>query len=198
MARSLPQILVNFHWIVRGEASRAAQLHSAILGRFLKANRIRGVINLRGRHPEFGWWRRERRVCYARGVLHFDAMLDSRMLPSYAMLCGLLAAFDVAPQPVLIKCSGGQDRTSFASALYILHRQGWSSFPDAVAQFARFPFLHFPKARQRWLRLFFTYAQEEAEGRAIGQWIRSDYDPARFANWLDGNTQKLYSRIFPD
>jgi hypothetical protein len=195
--RSAPQILVNFHWIVRGEAARAAQIHSSLLGGFLTANRIAGVINLRGRHPEFGWWQRETRVCGALGVRHFDAMLDSRMLPSRAMLCALLDAFEAAPSPVLIKCSGGQDRTSFAAALYLLHRKGWAALPDALAQLNRFPFLHFPRTGQFWLRLFPCYAQQKADGRSIDRWVRTDYDPEQFAEWLDGNGQRLYGRIFP-
>jgi len=41
--------------------------------------------------------------------------------------------------------SGGQDRTSYAAALYLIHRGGWQAMGAAQAQFARFPYLHFPK-----------------------------------------------------
>ncbi len=48
-------------------------------------------------------------------------MMDSRRLPLRPMLVALFDAFDRAPRPFVIKCSGGQDRTSLAAALYIVH-----------------------------------------------------------------------------
>src|ERR1700754_1490694 len=136
--RKLLDTLYNFHWIVPGEAARSAQAYLGLLKPFLRANRIAAVINLRGRHPKFGWWRYETQVCAALGIAHFDAMLDSKRLPLKEMLVALLDAFDAAPRPFLIKCSGGQDRTSFAAALYIVHRDGWSALDRAERQFARF------------------------------------------------------------
>jgi hypothetical protein len=183
--RSLPQILVNFHWIAAGEAARAAQIHASLLGPFLTANRIASVVNLRGHHPEFGWWRREREACAACQIPHFDAMLDSRLLPTPAMLAALIDAFEAAPRPLLIKCSGGQDRTSLAAALYLLHRDGRDARNAALAQFSRFPYLHFPKARQRWLRLFLDYVEQASGGRRMADWIRHGYDPKSLRTWLD-------------
>jgi hypothetical protein len=177
----------NFHWIVPGEAARAAQLPAMVLGRFLAANGIKSLINLRGAHPEFGWWRREERVCLRNGVRYLNAMLDSRLLPTKAMLCALWDCFDRAQAPLLIKCSGGQDRTSLASALYLLERRGWTwtAVTEADAQFARFRFLHFPTPEQRWLAAFPEFARESAQGAPIGRWIRGGYDPHALAAWLD-------------
>src|SRR6185437_1960388 len=110
--RSAAQLLYNFHWVVPGEAARAAQDYAGFLGPFLAGQGIAAIVNLRGNHPEFRWWRRETAICRKWGVAHFDAMLDSRLLPTRAMLAGLFDAFEAAPRPFLIKCSGGQDRTS--------------------------------------------------------------------------------------
>ena len=85
---------------------------------------------------------------------------------------------------MLIKCSGGQDRSSFASALYILHRKGWNGLEAAQAQFARWPYLHFPKKQQRWLRAFLDFAEEGAKGRPLGEWIGGEYTPESFKAWL--------------
>ncbi len=104
-------ILYNFHWVVPGEAGRAAQAYIGMLGAFLRGNQIAGLINLRGRNPKYSWWRNETKVCEALGVVHLDAMLDSRKLPTRAMLAGLFEAFDGVPKPFIVKCSGGQDRT---------------------------------------------------------------------------------------
>ena len=181
--RSLPQLLYNFHWFAPGEAARSAQDYAGFLGPFLAANGIKSVINLRGRHPEFRWWRRETAICRARNIAHFDAMLDSRLLPTRAMLAGLFEAFALTPLPFLIKCSGGQDRTSLAASLYILQRGG--ELGAAEAQFARFPFLHFPKRHQRWLSHLPAYVQQRGGGD-LARWARDHYDPSDLADWLRG------------
>jgi hypothetical protein len=103
------------------------------------------------------------------------------------MLAGLFDAFDAAPKPFVIKCSGGQDRTSFAAALYIIHRGGWSAIDTAHKQFSRFPFLHFPREHQRWLRQFLVFAKEQSNGTPLADWVRRDYDPHMLAQWLDTN-----------
>jgi hypothetical protein len=180
-------VLYNFHWIVPGEAARAAQAYAGWLGPFLRRHGIRAVINLRGNNPQFGWWRYERRVCDRLGIAHIDVMLDSRHLPRKEMLASLFDAFDNAPQPFLVKCSGGQDRTGLAAALYLLHRDGWSALPQARAQFARLPYLHFPKTHQRWLRPFLAFALADAAGAPIAQWARARYDPQRLKTWLEAN-----------
>src|SRR5476651_516837 len=147
-------ILYNFHWVVPGDAARAAQAWAGRLTGFLKKRGIRAIINLRGRNDDLSWWKNETRAAQKAGAAHFDAMLDSRKLPTKAMLADLIAAFDAAPKPFLLKCSGGQDRTSFAAAIYLIHRGGWNAMAEAEAQYARFPYLHFPKTHQRWLKEF--------------------------------------------
>jgi len=182
--RTLRDVLYNFHWVVPGEAARAAQAWAGSLGPFLTRNGIRAMINLRGPNPKYGWWRGEKQTTEALGIAHFDTTLDSRHLPTRDMLAALIAAFDAAPKPFVVKCSGGQDRTSLAASLYILHRKGWSAMDEARAQFARWPYLHFPKAQQRWLRHFIEFAREDANGQPIAEWIRSAYGPERLRDWL--------------
>lgn len=190
-------ILYNFHWVVPGEAGRAAQAYIGMLAIFLRGNRIAGLINLRGRNPGYGWWRNETKVCESLGIVHLDAMLDSRKLPTRAMLVALFEAFDAAPKPFMLKCSGGQDRTSFAAALYLIHRDGWDAMKKARAQFARFPYLHFPKRHQRWLKPFLDYAVLAAAGRPIAQWVREFYEPTQLAEWLDANGYRdAYKEVF--
>jgi len=180
-------ILYNFHWIVPGEAARAAQAYAGFLGPFLARHGIKGLINLRGHNPKFGWWRYERRVTEKRGTAHLDVMLDSRKLPKREMLVALFDAFDRVPRPFLIKCSGGQDRASFAAALFLIHRGGWGARDKARGQFARFPYLHFPKEHQRWLQPFLLFAEEDADGSTIADWARQRYDPERLRDWLEGH-----------
>ena len=175
----------NFHWIEPGEAARSAQAYAGFLKPFLRAHRIRGLINLRGSNPKHLWWRYETRSCERAGVVHRDVKLNSRQLPSRAMLTALIDAFDSVPRPLLLKCSGGQDRTSLAAALYLLHRQGWVALIEAEKQFARWPYLHLPYRKQRWLRQFPAFAVAEAREVPLRNWIEAAYTPEAFRAWLE-------------
>ncbi|MGH6828509.1 MAG: hypothetical protein ACREFW_06340, partial [Rhizomicrobium sp.] len=158
---------------------------------------IRALINLRGRNDDLSWWRKETGAAKAHAISHLDAMLDSRKLPTKELLLRLIEAFDSAPRPFVLKCSGGQDRTSFAAALYLIHKNGWGAMAQARAQYARFPYLHFPKKHQRWLKPFVDFAHEDAEGLALSLWIRDRYTPACLKRWLDGHGfSETYAGIF--
>jgi len=191
--RSLGDILYNFHWVAPGEAARMAQPWAGGYRRFLARRGIRGIVNLRGRNDDLSWWRKET----ALGVAHFDAMLDSRKLPTREMLTRLMTAFAQAPRPFVVKCSGGQDRTALAMALYLIDRGGWPALEQARRQFARFPYLHFPKRHQRWLARFPDFAAEDANGAALADWIARDYAPEKFKAWLDGRGMgDFYAAVF--
>jgi protein tyrosine/serine phosphatase len=183
--------------VVPGEAARAAQAWAGGARTFLKKRGIAAIINLRGRNDDLSWWQNETRAARAAGAQHFDAMLDSRKLPTRPMLVALIQAFDAAPRPFMLKCSGGQDRTSFAAALYLIHRGGWNAYDQAAAQYARYPYLHFPKRHQRWLRPFLDFAHEDAKGAPLKDWITERYTPERLKAWLDGHGLKdSYAGIF--
>lgn len=185
--RSPLSVLYNFHWVLPGVVARSAQPYFGLYQTHLTANGIKSVVNLRGPQPVLRWWQEETRICRELGIAHFDLTLNSRELPPRANLQRLFEIFDAAPQPVMIKCSGGQDRTSFACSLYIVHHKGWSALAEAQAQFSAWPYLHVPKPNQRWLRHFLRYAQEQAEGAQLSDWVRTRYDPHRLADWLNAN-----------
>ncbi|HKU63583.1 MAG TPA: hypothetical protein VJQ06_00865, partial [Rhizomicrobium sp.] len=64
-------------------------------------------------------------------------------------------------------------------------------------QFARFPYLHFPKTQQRWLKVFLDFAQADADGQALARWIADGYSPEKLKAWLDANgLQGGYAAIF--
>lgn len=175
----------NFHWVEPGAAARSAQAYAGFLGAFLRAHGIRSLINLRGSNPRHFWWRYETRVCARAGIVHCDVKLNSRQLPAQSMLAALVGAFDAVPRPLLLKCSGGQDRTSFAAALYLLHRHGWGGLADARKQFARWPYLHLPNRNQRWLSLFPAFAADQAGDMPLQSWIETGYSAEAFRTWLE-------------
>ena len=195
--RSLSDILYNFHWVLPGEAARMAQPWAGGYRRFLARRGIRAIINLRGRNDDLSWWKNETTAARALGAAHFDAMLDSRKLPKREMLVALMQAFAETPKPFVMKCSGGQDRTSLAMALYLIQRDGWAALPEARKQFARFPYLHFPKRHQRWLAPFLDFAAEDAKGAPLAEWIARDYTPEKLKDWLDARGMSdFYGKIF--
>jgi hypothetical protein len=183
--RPVGDILYNFHWVAPGACARMAQAWAGGVGPFLEKRGIAALINLRGRNDDLSWWKNETKAVDMRGIAHLDAMLDSRRLPTGPMLVRLIEAFDSAPRPFVLKCSGGQDRTSFAAALYLIHRGGWGAMNEARAQYARYPYLHFPKKHQRWLKPFLDFAEEEAHGLPLSVWIGERYTPERLKAWLE-------------
>jgi protein tyrosine phosphatase (PTP) superfamily phosphohydrolase (DUF442 family) len=174
--------LYNLHWVSR-DVARAAQPYLGFYAPFLKAHGFRSVINLRGENADHPWWQAEKALASRLGIAHFDVRLSSRNLPSRVALAVFFDALERAPAPVLLKCSGGQDRSGLAAALYILREQGAAGLARAEKQFAFWPYLHRPKTYQSWLRHFPSYAAAEG-GNDVASWARSSYDPEHFAAWL--------------
>ena len=175
--------LYHLHWVT-GDVARCAQPYLGFYVAFLKPHGFKSLINLRGPNADFRWWRSEKRAVAALGIAHFDVKLSSKYIPSRSGLAALFDAFEQARAPILLKCSGGQDRTSLAAALLLLQRNGPAALAKAQAQFAFWPYLHRPKAYQRWLKEFPAYAVAEARGAPLGEWARTRYDPQAFAGFL--------------
>jgi protein tyrosine phosphatase (PTP) superfamily phosphohydrolase (DUF442 family) len=181
---------------VDDEVFRSAQpLLAAHLGRLIGHLGLRAVLNLRGAHPGTGWYERESEVCRRAGVSHVSISLSSRKLPQQATLKSILDTLESLPKPVLIKCSGGADRTSLVSGLYLM-QQAWgrNAKPSPAAELlalARdqsrfFPYLHLPAKKQRWIRAFFEFYAEDGAGLSPAEWIEQRYTRDRFADYLRG------------
>jgi protein tyrosine phosphatase (PTP) superfamily phosphohydrolase (DUF442 family) len=175
--------LYHLHWVTQ-DVARCAQPYLGFYRGFLRAHGFKSLINLRGENADFRWWRTEKRIAQELGIAHFDVKLSSRNLPSRSGLVELFGALERAQPPILLKCSGGQDRTSLAAALYILQAKGSAALREADNQFAFWPYLHRPKAYQLWLREFPAYAASEARGMPLAEWVRTRYDPKAFAEFL--------------
>ena len=67
----------------------------------------------------------------------------------------------------------------------------------AKEQFQRFPYLHFPKRHQRWLKAFIDFAREDAAGLPLAEWIRGRYTPEAAKSWMDAHgLRDGYAAIF--
>jgi protein tyrosine phosphatase (PTP) superfamily phosphohydrolase (DUF442 family) len=185
----------HLHWVTP-ELARSAQPYLGGYTAFLQPHGFASLINLRGENADFRWWRTEKRVADGLGIAHFDVKLSSRNLPSRAALTALFDAFDRAATPILVKCSGGQDRSSLACALWLLRRKGAAVLGEAQGQFAFWPYLHRPKSFQLWLKHFPAYALAQAGDTELGAWIRTRYDPHDFAAWLAAHAMGRAFRAF--
>ena len=217
--------LYNLHWVTP-EIARSAQPYLGFYRAFLYPHGFRSLINLRGYNTHLRWWQQDKEVAESLHLKLIDVRLSSRLLPARETLIDLVNAFETAPHPILIKCSGGQDRTGLASALYILNRAGPGgvaadrtigrfapggvaadrtigrfapggvaadrtigrfapgALGDAQKQLALWPYLHWPRRWQGWLRQFPVFAAERAGQTAVFDWLRSSYNPQDFADWL--------------
>lgn len=187
--RPLLDILYNFHWVREGEAARSSQANFGGLEGLMRRHGLKAIVNLRGENSDLSWWRYERRVCQRLGARHFDTMLDSRHLPTRNMLVRLMEAFEAAPRPFLLKCSGGHDRTALAAALFVIHREGWPGLKVAMRQFDSQSYGHAPKKHQHWLGQFLLFAEEKACATPLADWIRTGYAPEELATWLEARGQ---------
>ena len=184
--RPIGDILYNFHWVVPGECARAAQAWAGGVGPFLEKRGIKALINLRGRNDDLSWWKNETGATSARGIAHLDAMLDSRRLPTRAMLVRLIEAFDSAPRPFVLKCSGGQDRTSFAAALYLIHRGGWAAMAEARGAICPLSLSAFSQKAAALAEAVPGFRRRGSPWQAaLAGWIAESYTPERLKAWLE-------------
>lgn len=183
----LPSFFANLHY-VSPELARSLQPFTRRQWDALhRKHRFGSIVNLRGENGESGWYRDEVEACTAVGCMHFDIRLSSKRLPEREILFSVLDAFDSLPKPILIKCSGGADRTGIATVLYLLDKYGTAALPEAKRQLRPFPFLHFAKPYQRWIKEFAGFYEATSLGAPLRVWLAHIYSPEAFALYL---TQK--------
>lgn len=185
IAGRLASLFYNLHWVTP-EIARSAQAYAGGWEAMLRRQGIRSVLNLRGANPKSGWYRREHRSAGRLGIVYRDLALNSRRLPPRDGLLAIIDAADELPRPLLLKCSGGADRTSLAAGLLVLHRKGRAALDEARRQADFWPYLHWPRRQQRWIRAFFDYYAEDAAGLTLREWLVMRYVPTRFAEYLRG------------
>ena len=173
----------NWHHVDNG-LYRSAQMYGMYVAPLLKQFGIKTIINLRGANPKSSWYEPERQICKNLGINHINSPLHSRRLPEKEALVTLLKAFETASFPILIKCSGGADRTTLASCLYLLKIYGKHGLEKANNQTRFWPYLHLPKRHQRWIKYFPQFFAESHDGTTFINWIESFYTEEAFAEWL--------------
>jgi protein tyrosine/serine phosphatase len=132
----------NVHEVDDTQVFRSAQLSPARLTELVKAKGIKTIINLRGEHPEDGWYRDEVSAGESLGLAYENLALSANHEPDDATLKRLVELIRNAKRPLLIHCEAGADRSGLASALYRLAVKG--DPPDIAARQLSFRYGHFP------------------------------------------------------
>ena len=137
---------------------------------------IRSVINLRGHRSECGSDALGRQAALAAGLTHADQPFESRGAPHKDRLLRLIGLYRTLPEPILIHCKSGADRTGLAAGVWhLLQGQG------AAAALAELSLRHghIAAARTGILDAFFErYAEAEARGLGFEAWLSGEYDEA--------------------
>lgn len=155
----------NFAPVVPGELYRAAQPTGSRLALYQRRDGIRTVINLRGAWTENPWYQEERAATAALGIRQIDVALHTHQQAPMRELRRLIAAFDDSPEPILIHCRQGSDRTSLAAAIYLVVKQG--ATPDEAMGQYRLSFGHTGLARGWTLRQLFECYRDWREEREL-------------------------------
>jgi protein tyrosine/serine phosphatase len=138
---------------------------------------LRSVVNLRGHRQECGSDQLGRAAAAALGLAHVDAPFESRGAPHRDRILRLAELFRSLPEPVLIHCKSGADRTGLAAGIWLL-LQGRP--PEAALAQLSLRHGHVRQSRTGILDAFFRlYAEALATGpKPFLDWVRDEYDEA--------------------
>ncbi len=136
---------------------------------------LRTVLNLRGHRQDCGSDALGRARAGELGLVHADAPFESRGAPHKDRILRLAALFGELPEPLLIHCKSGADRTGLVAGIWLLLR----GHPVAAAlDQLHWRFGHVAASRTGILDAFFRdYAAFlAAHGpKPFLDWIRDDY-----------------------
>lgn len=139
----------NLHLVEPGRLYRSGQLGGAQLQLVLQEDGIRSVINLRGPEDGGAWYQDEIRATRNAGAVHYDLALSAETPPGPATIAKLVDLLRTAPEPMLVHCRDGADRTGLAAALYellVMRRTPQQAKQQLSFYYGHFPWLGSPTA----------------------------------------------------
>jgi protein tyrosine/serine phosphatase len=165
----------NFHTVIDGRFYRAAQPTGATLEDYIRAYGIRTVINLRGPNDGEDWFEDEKLAAQRHGVAFVSVNMSASDKPQEQELRKLVQTFENCPEPILVHCNSGSDRSGFASACYLLLKTE-VTLNEARAQLS-LRYAHFPWGKAGCQNEVFDQYKTwlDARGRA--------HSPERFRRW---------------
>lgn len=121
----------NFYTVDAGRLYRSRQLSAHAFEKYQTKFDFKTVLNLRGRHIEEEWYRRERAITQKHGIAVVDIGMNVNEWPSLQNFELLMKTFcDASLYPILIHCKNGVDRTGEAAAIFMITMmQGHKNLP---------------------------------------------------------------------
>jgi protein tyrosine phosphatase (PTP) superfamily phosphohydrolase (DUF442 family) len=166
----------NFYAVTRGRCYRCAQPTPDDVRVLAQRLGIRSIINLRG-FDEKPWYREERAAAERLGVAFADAGIWAAWQPAETEFLNVIRAVDESPEPMLIHCQSGSDRSGLAAAIFLLLKTD-ASVEEASGQLSP-RFGHNPGGTAGCMdRIFSSYAAWLAEQG----WT---HRPERFRLWAN-------------
>jgi hypothetical protein len=125
----------NFHTVIPGKIYRSANLSSSSLQFAINKYHLRSIINLEGEQQDDFWYNDEIAIATRTGVTHYDISLPAHGLPKGEQLKRLIEILQNAPQPLLIHCRYGSDRSGLASAISLIlsETNGYDDFDEQIS-----------------------------------------------------------------
>lgn len=112
----------NFHPVASGKCYRSGQPTPEFLEDTQRTYGIKSIVNLRGDNPDDLWFQQEDAAAKRLGLILYDAGLGGRDQAPEVDFAKFIQAMKDAPEPILIHCANGNDRTGFGAAVYLLMR----------------------------------------------------------------------------
>lgn len=112
----------NFHVVAAGQCFRCAQPSATSLTAMAQAQGIRTIINLRGINADQPWYQQETITARHLGLNQVDVNMSSYPQPKTPEFRKLVQALVNMPEPILLHCQRGGDRSGLAAACYLLLR----------------------------------------------------------------------------
>jgi protein tyrosine/serine phosphatase len=110
----------NWGVVEAGRVYRSNHLGPRQLRAVVRQFGIRTIVNLRGHRETCGSDALGRQAAAELGLTHVDAPLESRGAPHKDRLLRLAGLFRDLPQPILLHCKSGADRTGLAAGLWLM------------------------------------------------------------------------------
>jgi len=181
----------NFHDVIPDKVYRSAQLSPDQLEKVIRDKKIQSIINLRGTNRDEKWYINETAVARKHGVHYFDINLMSTKLPKFSQINLLFKTLQNAPQPILMHCLNGSDRSGLAGALALaiindsslaqLKQQiSWRYFSFRPSSTGRLFF----RAYENWLD---SKPEHQHSTFTLQHWIKNKYVDAQgnIEYWID-------------
>jgi protein tyrosine/serine phosphatase len=165
----------NFRAVVPERVYRSGQLSPEELEERILRHELESIVNLRGEKEDREWYRRELEVAERHGVDFRSLDLIPERLPSRPDLVALIDDLESLPEPILIHCSAGADRTGFASVIARMAKGG-APFDEARSELS-FWYGHLPFGPASEIgRIFDRYDEYRRASGAGSDW-------ASFERW---------------